>query len=99
MQGYTETIRRWAVDDRRTGILADADGTGEVGLAAAEAGRQLAVRFTLKLASGLVADIRYQVFGCGFTMAACAAAIGVWPKCCRRGRPWGFSRGSTSNRS
>jgi nitrogen fixation protein NifQ len=74
MHGYTETIRQWAVDNRRAGMLADADGTGEVGLAAAEVGRRLAVRFTLKLDGDRVADIRYQVFGCGFTMAACAAA-------------------------
>ncbi len=72
MSGYNDTIRQWAIDTRRTGFLTDADGTGEVGLAADQAGSRLAVRFTLKTKGDRVADIRYQVFGCGFTMAACA---------------------------
>ena len=48
MNGYSDTIRKWAADDRHTGILDNPDGTGEVGLEAGEAGRKLAVRFTLK---------------------------------------------------
>ncbi|MGW8312715.1 MAG: nitrogen fixation protein NifQ [Desulfuromonadales bacterium] len=74
MTGYTETIRRWATDTRRAGILPNADGTGEVGLDSEEIGRRLAVRFTLKVEGERVTDIRYQVFGCGFSMAACALA-------------------------
>jgi nitrogen fixation protein NifQ len=74
MASYTETIRRWAADDRRAGIVADADGTGEVGLGDGEAGTRLAVRFTLRLRGDRAASVRYQVFGCGFTIAACAAA-------------------------
>jgi nitrogen fixation protein NifQ len=74
MSGYTDTIRKWAIDNRRAGTLPDADGTGEVGLDAGEAGRRLAVRFTLKVDLDRVTDIRYQVFGCGYSMAACAVA-------------------------
>lgn len=74
MSAYSDTIRRWAADDRRAGVLADADGTGEVGLGAEEAGRRLAVRFTLRLRGEQAEAVRYQVFGCGFTIAACAAA-------------------------
>lgn len=74
MTGYTDTIRRYAAGDRWVGLLDDADGTGEVGLSAEEAGRKLAVRFTLRSRSGLIETIRFQVFGCGFTIAACAAA-------------------------
>lgn len=74
MTGYTETIRQWAADTRRTGLLANADGIGEVGLAAGDIGKRLAVRFTLKVESDVVTDARYQVFGCGFTIAACAVA-------------------------
>lgn len=74
MNGYTDIIRRYAADQRFIGLLADADGTGEVGLGAEEAGRRLAVRFTLKIDQSTVATIRFQVFGCGFTIAACAAA-------------------------
>ncbi len=74
MDGYTETIRRWAADTRRAGLLSPAHGTGEVGLGEHEAGRRLAVRFTLQVELDHIVDARYQVFGCGFTIAACAAA-------------------------
>ena len=74
MTGYTEKIRQWAMDNRYTGALLDADGTGEVGLGPSEAGTRLAVRFALKTQLNRVTDIRFQVFGCGFTIAACAAA-------------------------
>jgi nitrogen fixation protein NifQ len=73
MTGYTEKIRQWAMDNRYTGALIDADGIGEVGLGSSEAGTRLAVRFTLKTQLNRVTDIRFQVFGCGFTIAACAA--------------------------
>jgi nitrogen fixation protein NifQ len=74
MSYYTETIRKWATDTRRTGSIQDADGVGEVGLEAHLAGRRLAARFSLKVNLGRVADARYEVFGCGFSMAACAVA-------------------------
>ena len=74
MTTYTDTIRRYATDTRFAGTLEDADGTGEVGLGAQEAGRKLAVRFTLRLRDERVEALRFQVFGCGFTIAACAAA-------------------------
>lgn len=74
MTGYTDTIRRYAIDNRYVGTLADADGTGEVGLGAEEAGKRLAVRFTIRITGGMAEAVRFQVFGCGFTIAACAAA-------------------------
>jgi len=74
MNGYTDTIRKWAANDSHAGILGKPDGTGEVGLEAGEAGRTLAVRFTLQRKGDRVEKVRYQVFGCGFTIAACAAA-------------------------
>ena len=74
MTGYTDTIRRYATDTRFAGALENADGTGEVGLGADEAGRRLAVRFTLRVEAERVAAVRFQVFGCGFTIAACAVA-------------------------
>jgi nitrogen fixation protein NifQ len=74
MTDYTDTIRHWATDNRRTGILPDADGIGEVGLDSQELGSRLAVRFSLKVEQEIVTDVRYQVFGCGFSMAACAVA-------------------------
>jgi len=74
MTGYTDTIRRYATDDSRAGMLEHADGTGEVGLGADEAGRRLAVRFAIRVREGRAETVRFQVFGCGFTIAACAAA-------------------------
>jgi len=73
MSAYTDTIRNWAMRTERAGELPDADGTGEVGLGR-EAGQRLAVRFALRVADERVDDVRFQVFGCGFTIAACAVA-------------------------
>ncbi len=77
MTSYTDTIRQWATDTRRAGVLANADGTGEVGLDSKESGSRLAVRFTLKVERDVVTDVRYQVFGCGFSMATCAVAADI----------------------
>jgi nitrogen fixation protein NifQ len=71
---YTDSIRQWAVDTRRAGTLEQADGIGEIGLGDGEAGRRLAVRFALQVHDRRAATVRFQVFGCGFTIAACAAA-------------------------
>jgi len=74
MNIYTDTIRRYAMDARYTGTLAAPDGIGEVGLGAGEAGKRLAVRFALRVRDGQAETVRFQVYGCGFTIAACAAA-------------------------
>ncbi len=74
MQGYTDIIRKYAADESHVGLLTNPDGTGEVGLAAAEKGQRIAVRFTLEVSENLVSQIRFQAFGCGYTIAACAAA-------------------------
>lgn len=81
MSHYSETIRKWATDTRRAGCLHDADGVGEIGLGDKSVGRRLAARFTLKVELGLVADARYEVFGCGFSMAACAVAADMVVGC------------------
>jgi nitrogen fixation protein NifQ len=74
MPVYSEIIRRWATDMRRCGELADPAGTGEVGMAHGEAGTRIAVRFTVNTHASRITGIGYQVFGCGYSMAACAAA-------------------------
>ncbi len=74
MSVYTEEILRWAAETSRAGTLPDADGIGEVGLDSGEAGSRLAVRFSVRVRAGVLEDVRFQVFGCGFTIAACAAA-------------------------
>lgn len=71
---YTNTIRKWAADTRYVGTLTDPSGIGEVGLGAEQAGRQVAVRFALRLRRQRVESVRYQVYGCGYSIAACAAA-------------------------
>ncbi|WP_303722145.1 nitrogen fixation protein NifQ [Malonomonas rubra] len=74
MQGYTEKILKYASDESHVGLLENPDGTGEVGLSGKDRGKRLAVRFTLKLNKEIVDVIRFQVFGCGYTIAACAVA-------------------------
>ena len=59
---YTETIRQWATDTRRTGFIDNADGIGEVGLESAEAGRRLAARFTLKIELDQLVDLAYGLY-------------------------------------
>lgn len=73
MTRYTETILKYARDDSHAGRLDRPDGVGEVGLGDKEAGRRLAVRFALQVEAQQITQVRYQVFGCGFTLAACAA--------------------------
>lgn len=74
MQGYTEKIRKYAANETYIGLLENPDGIGEVGLSGQNSGNRLAVRFTIKLDDDLIEKIRFQVFGCGYTIAACAAA-------------------------
>ncbi len=71
---YSDTIRKWAMDLSRSGTLAHPDGVGEIGLDDGQAGTRPAARFAVKVDNQIVTKIRYQVFGCGFTIAACAAA-------------------------
>ena len=63
MQGYTDTILKYAADETHVGLLKNPDGTGEVGLNGQDVGKRLAVRFTLNISSNQVQDIRFQVFG------------------------------------
>lgn len=74
MQGYTDIIRKYAADESHVGQLINPDGTGEVGLTAADKGKRLAVRFTLQVENNRIRKIFFQAFGCGYTIAACSAA-------------------------
>lgn len=71
---YSENILKYVNDASRVGFIDKADGIGETGLEGANVGNRLAVRFTLSVYQGHIQKIRFQVFGCGFTIAACAAA-------------------------
>ncbi len=74
MSGYTEQILRYANNPDRVGELAGADGIGEIGLGENERGTRIAARFFIKTAGQQVEIVRFQAFGCGYTIAACAAA-------------------------
>ena len=74
MSGYTEQILRYANNPDRVGELAGADGVGEIGLGENERGTRIAARFFIKTAGHQVEMVRFQAFGCGYTLAACAAA-------------------------
>jgi len=71
---YSDTIRQWAMDLSRSGTLKNPDGIGEIGLKDGQAGTRPAARFAVHVDNNIVTQIRFQVFGCGFTIAACAAA-------------------------
>lgn len=74
---YTATIQQWAADTRRAGRLVNPDGVGEIGLKQGQAGTRPAARFMVQVVDNRVAAVRFQVFGCGFTIAACAAAAAL----------------------
>jgi len=74
MSGYTEQILHYASRPDHVGELAGADGIGEVGLGQKERGSQIAARFFIKTAHRQIESVRFQAFGCGYTLAACAAA-------------------------
>jgi len=74
MSGYTEQILRYANNREHVGQIVGADGVGEVGLGQGERGSRIAARFFLKMARQQIESVRFQAFGCGYTIAACAAA-------------------------
>jgi len=80
MSGYTEQILRYANRPDHVGQLAAADGIGEVGLGSKERGSQIAARFFIKTARRRIELVRFQAFGCGYTIAACAAAADLAEK-------------------
>ncbi len=74
MNGYTEQILRYANNPAYVGQLSGAEGIGEIGLGEGERGTRIAARFFIKTSRRQVEMVRFQAFGCGYTIAACAAA-------------------------
>jgi len=74
MSGYTEQILSYANRPDHVGKLNGADGLGEVGLGQGERGSRIAARFFIKTTHWQIESVRFQAFGCGYTIAACAAA-------------------------
>jgi nitrogen fixation protein NifQ len=71
---YSDHLQRYVTMEAYVGRLDGVDGTGESGLSDKDAGHKLGVRFTLQLEQDLLIRVRFQVFGCGYTIAACSAA-------------------------
>lgn len=74
MSGYSEQILRYADNPDHVGEMVGADGIGEVGLGEEERGKRIAARFFIKTTRRQIDMVRFQAFGCGYTIAACAAA-------------------------
>lgn len=74
MSGYTDRILRYANNPDYVGELAGADGIGEIGLGDGERGSRIAARFFLKTDRQQIDAVKFQAFGCGYTLAACTAA-------------------------
>jgi nitrogen fixation protein NifQ len=56
---YTDSIRRWATDLRRSGTLANPDGIGEIGLKDGQAGTRPAARFAVTVCGDRVDQVRF----------------------------------------
>lgn len=66
---YSETLIEHFRNPRNAGMMRDPDGVGQ---AEFEGCGDLA-RFYLRVADGRVADVRFQTYGCGPTIAASSA--------------------------
>lgn len=71
---FSQIIQRWASDDSRSGAIENPDGVGEIGMEQGASGSKVAVRFFVKVNGEQLDCVRFQVYGCGFTIASCAAA-------------------------
>jgi nitrogen fixation NifU-like protein len=67
---YSETLLDHFLNPRNAGLMRDPDGVGEDEY---EGCGDLA-RFFLRVRDGLAAEVRFQTYGCGPTIAAASAA-------------------------
>ncbi|WP_051689803.1 nitrogen fixation protein NifQ [Pelobacter seleniigenes] len=74
MNEYSDNLLKYVNDPSHVGFIEQPDGIGETGLDGGNVGNRLAVRFTLQVHRERIQKVRFQVFGCGYTIAACAAA-------------------------
>lgn len=67
---YSPTVMDHFLHPRNVGVLEDADGVGEVGNA--KCGDIM--KIYLKIQDGVIADVRFQTFGCGSAIASSSMA-------------------------
>jgi len=67
---YSEKVMDHFLHPRNMGFIADADGVGEVGNA--KCGDIM--KMYLKIEDGIVADVKFETFGCGSAIASSSMA-------------------------
>lgn len=67
---YSETVMEHFRNPRNVGVIADADGIGEVGNA--KCGDIM--KIYLKIDGNLIADVKFETFGCGSAIASSSMA-------------------------
>ena len=67
---YGETVMDHFRNPRNVGVIEDADGVGQVGNAVCGD----IMKIYLKIADGIVADVKFETFGCGSAIASSSMA-------------------------
>ena len=67
---YSEKVMEHFFSPRNVGVIEDADGIGEVGNA--KCGDIM--KMYLKIENGIVADVKFETFGCGSAIASSSMA-------------------------
>ena len=62
---YSETVMDHFRNPRNAGVIEDADGIGEAGNAVCGD----IMRIYLKIQDGVIADVKFETFGCGSAIA------------------------------
>lgn len=70
---YSETVMDHFRNPRNVGVIEDADGVGEVGNAVCGD----IMKIYLKIQDGMVADVRFETFGCGSAIASSSMATEI----------------------
>ena len=67
---YSETVMDHFRNPRNVGVIADADGVGEVGNV--QCGDIM--KIYLKINEGIISDVKFETFGCGSAIASSSMA-------------------------
>lgn len=71
MRDYSDQVKEYLSNPKNVGVLADANAMGEVG--GIDCGHALKLMLKIDRASAIIADARFQAFGCGAAIAASSA--------------------------